>query len=176
MIDEKMLENYIVLAEKGKQVWQEIDASFNADLYILLPHVADVYNYYALLHMEQYLGAKGANKVVLLFSEEVIAKAVPLFCQREILTDRLSSADIDALLKYYALFEFTSRLTIVSLTRPYDTCAENLLGVDGVSKEDLLCYDIYHFTETPQKSAPVYHGDDKDIMNFLSLGKQGKES
>ena len=176
MIDEKMLESHIQLAEKGKEIWQEIDVAFDADLYILLPHAADVYNYYALLHMEQYLEAKGAKKVVLLFREEVIAKVLPLFCQREILTHKLNSADIDALLKYYALFEFTSRLTIVSLTRPYDTCAENLLGVHGVTKEDLLCYDIFHFTETPQKSVPVYDGEDEDIIGFLALGRQGQES
>ena len=175
MIDEKVLEGHIQLAEKGKKVWQEIDVAFDADLYVLLPHVADVYNYYALLHIEQYLEAKGAKKVVLLFSEEVIAKALPLFCQREVLTHELSSADIDALLKYYALFEFTSRLTIVSLTRPYDTCAENLLGVHGVTKEDLLCYDIFHFTETPWKNAPAYDGKDKDIIDFLALGRQGQD-
>ena len=165
-----MLENEFILAGEGKHCWETVDGEYNADLYILFPHEKDSYNYYALLHMDRYITSKKSEKTVVLYSDTVIEKALPLFVSSTVGCRRLSPHEIDALLKYYALYEFTSRLTIISLTRPYDTCGENLIGVKGVTKEDLLCFDIYRFNETPHTDVPGYDGDDIDLIEFMNMG------
>ncbi len=165
-----MLEKEFILAGEGKHCWEAIDRECNADLYILFPHDGDSYNYYALMHMDRFIESKKSDKTVLLFSDSVIEKAVPLFVKSKVECRYLNSHEIGAVLKYYALYEFTSRLTIISLTRPYDTCGENLIGVKGVTKEDLLCFDIYRFSETPKADRPEYGGKDEEILEFLKSG------
>lgn len=163
------LESHFALAEKGKSLWERIDAKYNSDLYILFPHENEEYNYYALLHLDQYIEQKGAKKVVFLCSDSGMIKAIPLFTEKRIIIHRMLLDEIKAVIKYYALFEFTARLTIISLTEPYDTCGENFLGVKGITKEALLCYDIYQFNDVPIKERPGYNGRDKEIMRFLKL-------
>lgn len=164
-----MLDEHFKLAEKGMKIWERIDTQYNADLYILFPHENEEYNYYALLHLEEYLENKKVTKVVFLCSDMGVIKALPLFIKRNIVVCQMILDDIKAVLKYYALFEFTARLTIISLKEPYDTCGENLLGVKGITKEDLLCYDIYRFEKTPKKKKPQYNGEDKEVIGFLKL-------
>ena len=164
-----MLAKEFLLAGEGKHYWEMINREYDADLYILFPHVDDSYNYYALLHMDKFIETKQAKRTVLLSSELVIKKALPLFVKHEVDYKKISSHDIDALLKYYALYEFTSKMTIISLTRPYNTCGENLLGVKGVTKEDLLCFDIFRFSEIPQREHPKYEEDDEEIIEFMKL-------
>lgn len=171
------LEGHFALADKGKQLWETIDERFNADLYILFPHVNEEYNYYALLYLDEYIVAKKAEKVVLITMESVIKKALPVFSKLKAEVYEVSNDDIKAIIKYYALYEFSTRLTIISLKEPYDTCGENLLGVKGVTKEDLLCFDIYRFFKNSHKNPPDYDGSDIEIMKFLEFSgeKDGKD-
>ncbi len=166
------LEGHFALADKGKQLWETIDERFNADLYILFPHVNEEYNYYALLYLDEYIVAKKAEKVVLITMESVIKKALPVFSKSKAEVYEVSNDDIKAIIKYYALYEFSTRLTIISLKEPYDTCGENLLGVKGVTKEDLLCFDIYRFFENPHKNIPAYDGEDEQLLWFMQLGRK----
>ena len=165
-----MLEKHFILAGEGKECWHQLDEKYIADRYILFPHKNDSYNYYALLHLEEYVKKCNAKTIVILSSESVIFDAIPYFTSLNVMCHMLTDHDIDAIIKYYALYEFTSRLTIISLTRPYDTCGENLIGVKGVTKEDLLCFDIYRFSETPKKEHPLYSGNDTKLMDFMRLG------
>lgn len=168
------LEEHFALADKGKQLWENIDESFKADLYILFPHVNEEYNYYALLYLDEYIEKKRAKEVVLITMERVIKKVLPVFSKAKIKVHEVSHDDIKAIIKYYALYEFSTRLTIISLKEPYDTCGENLLGVKGVTKEDLLCFDIYRLFENPHKNLSDYEGTDGEIIKFLKLCGENK--
>ena len=46
-----------------------------------------------------------------------------------------------------ALVNLCEELTIVSVKEPYDTGAERLLGKKGVTKREILWFDIYRFTD-----------------------------
>ena len=167
---ERMFEAHFILAGEGKACWERIEQTYHADLYVLFPHQNDSYNYYALLHLDRFIENNHREKVVLLSSDDTVRKAYPYFVKNEVDYQPLTTHETDALLKYYALYEFSSGITIISLTRPYDTYGENLLGVKGVTKEDLLCYDIYRFQETPDVKRPIYEGTDPDIADFMKLG------
>lgn len=165
--DEIDLEKHFALADKGKALWESMDERYNADLYIMFPHTDEEYNYYALLYLDEYIAAKKAEKTVLITMEDVIERALPVFSKAEAEVYKIDREEIAAIIKYYALYEFSTRLTIISLKMPYDTCGENLLGVKGVTKEDLLCFDIYRFSENPHKKQPSYEGTDGTISKFL---------
>ena len=163
-----MLFKHYWMAYKGSRIWNKIDRKYHAPLYILMPKEKEEYNYYALKHLEQYAEKKKAEKVVLLTCDEEAIAAAGLFMDKEkVVTEYMSRKEILQLIKYYALYEFTSRLTIVSFTEPYSTHAENLLGINGVTKEDLVCFDVYRFSKTPKKPEVVYDGNDAKVIAFL---------
>ena len=58
---------------------------------------------------------------------------------------------IEDLVLLYGLYKFSDKVAIISLTEPYNTGAERLLGVYGTTKEDLLCFDIYGFDHLPDR-------------------------
>lgn len=164
------LEKHFALAEKGKALWESMDEKYNADLYIIFPHVNEEYNYYALLYLDEYIAAKKAEKIVIVTMEDVIERAIPVFSKAKAEVHKINDEEIKEIIKYYALYEFSTRLTIISLKMPYDTCGENLLGVKGVTKEDLLCFDIYRFSRNPHKEKPRYNGTDRALSEFMRLG------
>lgn len=163
-----MLINNLFKAYQGRIIWNHIERKYNADCYILMPHIQEDFNYYALLHLNKYMKSRNAKNVVILCCDERVLRSYTYFNINEVIkTIKISEKKAEKLLKYYALYEFTTKLTIISLTKPYNTCGENLLGVKGVTKEDLLCFDIYRFNETPDTKRPVYHGDDQLVKEFI---------
>ena len=163
-----MLINNFWKAYQGKIIWKMLESKYNADCFILMPHMQDDYNYYALLHLNKFIRSRGAHKTVILSYDEGVLKSYSYFkTEGEVKAIKMSENKIEKLIKYYALYEFSTKLTIISLTKPYDTCAENLLGIKGVTKQDLLCFDIYRFNETPEVIKPDYSGDDQVVIEFM---------
>ncbi|MCR5238321.1 MAG: hypothetical protein K6E34_14085 [Lachnospiraceae bacterium] len=162
-----------IKAFRGYLLWKRLEKRYGADHYILMPECDEEYNYYALLHLEDFIASKGAEKsYVLLSRDNGVQKALGLFNGSDkVKLHRISGTQTDNLIQYYALYEFSPKLTIVSLTRPYDTGAQNLLGINGVTKEELLCYDIYRLKGGEDRDAPDYKGTDEDIIRFLALGR-----
>ena len=163
-----MLIKHFISAFKGRRLWNRLEKKHIADLYILMPKADEEYNFYAMLHLDKYIESKKSKKTIILTHDEGVKKTLNLFKQdKEVEVLSFSRQNALDLIKYYALYEFSTKLTIISLTEPYDTCGENLLGVKGVTKEDLLCFDIYRFDEVPKTVSPIYDGNDKDIIKFM---------
>lgn len=168
MID---FEAHFKKAEEGKIIWKKLSAEHKADRYILMPEVNSQYNFYALLYLDEYMEKIEAESVCIITSESSVSKVIDLFTSNESVDVVITShEDIMRVIKYYSLYEFTSKLTIISLKIPYDTGGENLIGVKGVTRKDLFCFDIYAFNETITKESPVYEGNDEDILSFMRLG------
>ncbi len=164
-----MLIKHYLQAWRGYRIWKRIDRQLQSPLYLLMPKETDEYNYYALLYLEEYMKRKGLQEAVALTCDEEAIAALQAFVPNgKAKGVRLSGKEAARLIKYYALYEFTSRLVIVSLSEPYDTHGENLLGVHGVGKEDLVCFDIYKFGEKPQIASVNYEGEDQRVIAFLN--------
>lgn len=163
-----MLISHYWRAFQGYRIWSRIDKKYHSPLYILMPKEKDEYNYYALKHLEQFIKKKNVGEVVLVTCDEEAIAAVDLFVSEyKVKTEYISRKEAMQLIKYYALNEFTSRITIISFTEPYSTHAENLLGVNGVTKEDLVCFDVYRFNETLKKPVIAYEGNEQKVIAFL---------
>ncbi len=133
----------------GKCLWNQLEKKYNADKYIVMPHVKDEYNQYAIKYLEAYLKKEKARGAVILYQDEDIPKMLEKekISGYDIQLKKWSGRKLYNILKFYGLYEFSRKLTIISLTVPYDTCGENLLGVKGITKRELLCYDIYRFDD-----------------------------
>lgn len=136
----------------GKVQWELIRRRHKADRYIIMPHEQEEYNEYALQYLERYMEKEKIHTVcIFTYDKDVYEKAksqvFPQGHQVRIFLKRRKW--IRNIIKFYALYEFSSKIKIISLTEPYDTCGENLLGVHGITKRELFCYDIFGFAQMP---------------------------
>ena len=108
-------------AFQGFILWNKIDRKYHAPFYLLLPKEKEVSNYYALLHLKRFLQVRGFGEAVVLTCDREAAASLELFLEGQSVGDMVKAVcicrkDAVKLLKYYALNEFTSRLTVVSFT------------------------------------------------------------
>lgn len=142
----------------GKVQWGMLSRRHKAEKYIFMPHRQEAYNDYTLQYLPAYMKKEKILSVCLVTCDSDVYSRI-----RE--TAWPEKYDVEALLKrerwihriirFYALYEFSSKVKIISLTEPYDTGGENLLGVHGVTKRELLCYDILGFPQIPDEGAAV---------------------
>lgn len=160
---------HFIKAQIGEKIWDKIRKQNGAELYIIMPEKDDEYNYYALLYLDKYISGKEAETATIIYSDHMIKRVVSVFTKNSrVHSIYLSRFKMECLIKYYALYEFSSKVTIISLKKPYDTYGENLLGFKGVTKETLLCFDIYRFYEIPNVKKPYYKGDNQRIRDFVN--------
>lgn len=173
----KMLYLYYLKAFIGSLLWKMLERKYKADRYILMPKKGEVYNFFALLYLDEYIEKYRSQKTVIMTCDDSVKKALPLFSKAaNVCLCNFSRIKAECLLQYYALYEFSTKITIVSLTEPYDTCGENLLGIHGVTREDLLCYDIYRLDKSMRKNFPEYNHKDNDINELFALGQEEREN
>lgn len=157
---------------KGKLIWQKLDNSNKSERYIIMPHNDDAYNYYALLYLEQFLLKKKINTATVVTSDKRIPKVLPLLCSFPVEIKLLTSTQLSQLMNFFALVDLSQKWTIVSCSIPYPTGAEYLLGKKGVTKKELVCFDIYGFSSIPKIDVPNYTDNDKQILSFLNLASK----
>ena len=137
-------------AEHGKKVWQDLENANPADKYIFMPHHQEEYNDYAMFYLDEYLSKGGWESAVIISSEQQMLEKIRSYNgSYQITPVFMAQEEIEAVLRFYALYMFSPKVTIISLTIPYNTGGENLLGIHGTTKRELLCYDIYRFDEIP---------------------------
>lgn len=147
-IDEKFVEKQLMLARMGKENWDTFIEEVKADHYFILPHEGDEFNILTAKYMQAYMERNHYSLVAIIASD--INDLAQFNGENGIICIKKDVEWIDSILKYYSLVFFNEHLTIVSLTKPYDTCGMNLLGVHGVTKTELLCYDILCLDEIPK--------------------------
>lgn len=136
----------------GKLQWGKLCKKHPAERYIFMPHRHDEYNDYALQYLHAYMDKEKIHSVCLITCDDSIYNAIrdmSMSAKYEMHALLKSEKWLRKIIRFYALYEFSNKIKIISLTEPYDTCGENLLGVHGITKRELLCYDIYGFATIP---------------------------
>jgi hypothetical protein len=128
----------IYAAYRGKLLWAGLQRKYKVDegaYVVLMPEDDAELNAVALGHVEDLVADRRARGVVLVHSGAAPEQRPPGIVGTESWTGR----QIDALISYYELHNFSDRLLIVSLTKPFGNGLHRLLGRQGVNKEDLVC-------------------------------------
>jgi hypothetical protein len=124
----------------GRRAWDGLQRRYQVDegLYVvLMPEDDAELNAAALGHIHDLVADRRARGVVLVRtgSSQVVSPPSSGVLATESWTDR----KIDALLRSYELDNFSDRLLVVSLTRPFGNALHSLLGRQGITVEDLVC-------------------------------------
>ena len=142
-----MLIQYLIQAYKGKIVWERIKKKYGRGIapsrYIVFPEDDEEYNKWALYYMPKYLEREHFDKVIILTSSpklEEECKKIKHANKKILMVDERK---MRYLIRFAGLVNMNDEWTIISVKQPYDTCAEQLLGKKGITKRDIVWYDIY---------------------------------
>ena len=146
----RQLEAAIELAKQGEKNWKCLMEKHPADKFIILPHEESEYNTWAAIYFDDYMKKENARSAVLISLFSSVLNRFDEVSDSYIIEKVCGNKKwVESLLMFYAFHPFSERIVIISLTKPYDTGGENLLGVRGVTERELLCYDIYGFNKIP---------------------------
>jgi hypothetical protein len=100
-------------------------------------------NEVALARIADLIADRRARGVVIVTDQARIVEQIGDDTQGILAVEVLTSRQIDALLSYYELCQFSVRVFFVSLTRPYPNHLWRMAGVNGLTHDDLVCLSMY---------------------------------
>lgn len=116
---------------------------YKADKYILFPDSKGAYRKWGIRLLPQYLRQNKFNRVIVMAADGSIKQEMVRQGITNVQFKTISKYSINCFLNYYALKDMSEKWIVVSTKKPYDTGAERLLGVKGVTYRDIIYYDIY---------------------------------
>lgn len=131
----------IYAAYWGSRLWAGLERKYEVDqgaYVVLMPEDDAELNAVALGHIEELVADRRARGVVLVHSGTAQHHSAGILG-----TESWTERRIDALISFYELHNFSDRLLIVSLTKPFGNGLHHLLGRQGVTKEDLVCLGCF---------------------------------
>lgn len=138
-----MLYKKLLKGTAGGLFWVFMKRKYAADKYIFFPSGNDECNKWGVIFLPEYLERFQVEKAVVLTGDKRAEKQIrDLECQK-IEIKRISEKRMDCMLSYYALMDMSDKWVAVSLRKPYDTGAEQLLGMKDVTYKELVYYDVY---------------------------------
>lgn len=137
---------------------------------VLLPKDDAENSYFALLYLDRMLRVAGYQKAVVLARTTIDVKAAPYLSKKIYGIEMVSDNTAEALLQYFASLIFDTRFICASLTDVKCRNGKNLLGVCGITVEDMVAIGIYRIIPHVRRNRPKYDGSDEEIARFMSLG------
>jgi len=141
------------MALKGRLEWLLLKVKYriNYDKVVLvLPESDEEWNYYALIHLPDYIKRKNAEKAVILLSNQKSYDAATSLFGKNFTIVNYSIIKMNRLLKYYCLYRFFDNIVFFYLNQPQDNLSEIILKQGIVSKEELICLGFYCLRNVPQ--------------------------
>lgn len=173
-----MLLKYLYQAYRGKWIWERIRRKYGSGYapsrYLLFPSSDDEYNAWGLYYLDYYLQKNHYDKVIVLTKEVELSKALRNIHHNNLHIIQLNEEQMNCIIRLNALVNLGAQCTIVSVKEPYDTGAERLLGKKGVTKRELVWYDIYRMSKQPETAPVVYMSQWKEAEKYANYIKIGE--
>ena len=167
-----MVWKYLLAAYKGKMVWNKIrkqyGCGYEPSRYVFFPSAGPEYNAWGLYYLQYFIQKKHFDKVMLVTCEENLAAALDNIRHNNKHIISIMPEQMSNIMRYMALVNLGAECTIVSVKEPYDTGAERLLGKKGVTKEEIVWYDVFRmsdiFSEAPRFDVSEWKNAEKYVQ------------
>lgn len=133
----------LMQAMAGKICAAVICRRCKADKYILFPNARGAYLKWGIRLLPQYVSQNPSERIIIVAAGDLVRREMAKAGIGNIRCKKVSRYMMDCLLSFYAIQDMSKQWIVVSARRPYDTGAERLLGVKGVTFRDIIYYDIY---------------------------------
>ena len=110
---------------------------------VLMPSFDGEENYYALQYLDQLVVNMHRDNAAIITCDVRVVRYAKELCQKLIKAIRVRGSVMACLLDYAALYKFDDRLVVASLTLPNGRGGERLIGMNGLTKEELIAVGIY---------------------------------
>ena len=134
----------IYAAYRGRRLWATLERKYEVDqgvYVIVMPEHDPELNAAAVGHVKDLVADRRAQGVVLVADRSL---SRPMLSEPDVVgSESWTGRQIDALIAYFELRNFSDRLLIVSLTKPFGNGLYRLLGRQGITKEDLVCLGCF---------------------------------
>ncbi len=117
-----ILEEKMVLAQKGRALWQNLEEKYQKNPFFLFLYEEELAQE-AISFLPKYLERKGYDVGVIL---QLKGEVPDTQLGHDFPVEILEKEEGEALLSLYEMYQFTSRLRIVSLNRPFGSKLQNL--------------------------------------------------
>lgn len=164
-----MLYKKLAQGIKGRIAWYFLDNKFHAEKYIFFPSWDEIYNKWGILMLPVYMRKHQIKKIVALVSDEKVEKAMHCLKGMDIVIIKISQEQMTQFMSYYALIDKGEKWIVVSVTQPYETGADRLLGVQQITKKDIVYYDVYGFTNK-EIDKEIDEALEKKVERYLLAG------
>lgn len=151
------LQKELEKAKNGKEYWLWLMETYNLSdgKYIIL--IPDAYTkdaYLSLLFLEDFITQKNIKSVIILSTDLIIKNVSILFSDKiedVIIIDNKTKEEI---LKFYCLYEFSSRFIIASLTQPKGRKGIGLINTGKLCQAEIFAVIVYGLEEIIKKESP----------------------
>ena len=136
--------------------------------FIVFPEHNKELNFYGLSYLDDFATESSYDSFVIVTSDSIVAKSASSFSQKIETVSIVSDAEIDELVSYYELYNFCDDFFCISLEKPEGRRGYNIIGRNGLSKEQFVKIGIYKmFTKESDLRHFCYVGDDSDVKSFV---------
>ena len=150
MILEKELEEKINLAKQGRDQWLQLMKQYAIDkntYVVLFPQERTQCNKYVLKYLPAFAEKMHASQIFLLSYDEEVLKA-SIDCSEVVCKNIFwNRRQAEELMAYYTLQIFTNNLIIASLEEPEGRKGRNLIGINGITEEEIVAIGILGIKE-----------------------------
>lgn len=143
------MKELIELAEKGRLFWLDLVEEYhiNSECQVVIIPDNDLETQkIALKYLPQYLKNKYAKRGIVLMPDDILLKADKEI-NSSIEIKMCKKADIEAIMKFYCLYEFASNLVVASLKYPPGRKGMGIVGHKGLSYEEVFAGVVYGIME-----------------------------
>lgn len=143
------MDERIDMAKRGRKLWLsfvEANHISNAVYVVLLPSDNRDYNEPALFYLKRFLDKRGVKKAIVLTFDTWVEEQQEKYCEWAQIM-KWDRKDIEALIQFYCLYEFSPNVVIASLSQPAGRMGDGLIGKKGLSKEEVFAGIVYSLVD-----------------------------
>lgn len=142
-----MIVSAMIRALLGRRRWLKVKRKYDVDnkgAYVIMMPDADIeLNQAALRHIDDFLSYRKGNSVVVLTTDAWTEQNASGYSKRIAAVERIARKDYIYYNNYYNYYGFSERFIMMSLQGGYGERLALAHGVNGITKEDLVCLGLY---------------------------------
>lgn len=142
--DRAALDAVFEKAKAGRELWLSLSEKHNIDSdcgVIVFPVRDDELNREAISLLSAYMERFHLRQIYAVTDQESVIETIKGMDCHEIMDIGLSETEMDNLLKYYRMAEFTAHIAVVSIDKPFGN--DYLIKKKGLSMQDFILSAIF---------------------------------
>jgi hypothetical protein len=153
---QELLEKRIGQARKGREYWiAQFGSNFEieSDQYILLLTEEGRINEHLLQYLPKFLKNKKSRNAIIVYQYDIEQERIQSYEQYfekhnlMIQIQHISKEDMDNLLAFYCMYQFTGRLVIGSIDKPEGRTGSRFIEEKRLTLEEMVVHVIYDIRE-----------------------------